>query len=308
MCHFLCNKTFIGHISRQQVGRGGGGYIPQLWKYGTKSRPAASWMLALCSVMVCFESSLINFDLATPKCEGHPRSLRFDADSCGSGATAMWQCASNWHPLVLHAQLAFHVALAPFPWRILFPHKSKLSLSTLICFNDPQESPPPRLPLPSRTAHSLESVIGIYYKLISYFISGFVSAASEIMKKLFYGHIRFLRWWWAAAEEEDKEEGADQQQGPSLHLVSLVWPVSCHVPLSQKWHIKFNGNWWALIMIWDSLASYALSLLPAREGAEAGWLFPVRVSHFACFPFTFLCSCVCPRLFYHKSNFCWWSH
>lgn len=100
MCHFLCNKTFIGHISRQQVGRVGG-YIPQLWKYGTKSRPAASWMPALCtvhcvlsSVMVCFESSLINFDLATPKYEGHPRSLRFLADSCGSGASAMWQCAS----------------------------------------------------------------------------------------------------------------------------------------------------------------------------------------------------------------------
>lgn len=71
----------------------------------------------------------------------------------------------------------------------------------------------PPLPLPSRTGHSLESVIGIYYKLISYFISGFVSAASEIMKKLFYGHIRFLRWWWAAEQEEEEEVEEDKEEG-----------------------------------------------------------------------------------------------
>lgn len=96
-------------------------------------------------------------------------------------------------------------------------------------------------------------------------------------------------------EQQQKKKTKKKEQTNSKdlprNLVSLVWPVSCHVPLSQKWHIKFNGNWWALIMIWDSLASYALSLLPAREGAEAGWLFPVRVSHFACFSFFLLLSC-----------------
>lgn len=105
-------------------------------------------------------------------------------------------------------------------------------------------------------------------------------------------------------KKKKQKKKKQRQQGPSLYLVSLfLWPVSCHVPLSQKWHIKFNGNWWALIMIWDSLASYALSLLPHTisldPGVEGGWFFlPVRVSHFACFPFPFLlllllvCLCV----------------
>lgn len=222
--------------------------------------------------------------------------------------------------MLSHVRQAPHVAcpvrsqcgiIAPFPWRILFAHKSKLSLSTLICFNDPI----PRKWIPDWT-HTLESVIGIYYKLISYFISGFVSAASEIMKKLFYGHILYTLFTTMMMMSRSKSEG-------KIKELSLSRTVSCHVPLSQKWHIKFNGNWWALIMIWDSLVP--ATLCPHPTG---GWVIAIpRLSRptdgsvsfplfvflffllFFCISFAFCFSILGSTwLFYHKSNFCWWSH
>jgi len=64
----------------------------------------------------------------------------------------------------------------PFgPRRILFQHKSKLSLSTLICFNDPNTPipiSPSMVECPFlRLCVCTQNVIEIYYKLISYFIS-----------------------------------------------------------------------------------------------------------------------------------------
>jgi len=61
------------------------------------------------------------------------------------------------------------------------------------------------------------------------------------MKKLFYGPVAFY--------DDDERKRTESLPG--------------HCP-SAKWHIKFNGNWWALIMIWDSQL-----LCPA----PAFWLF-----------------------------------
>lgn len=146
-------------------------------------------------------------------------------------------------------------------------------------------------PLPPHALTTVESVIGIYYKLISYFMSGFVSAAVKLWKSFFTATYAFYD---DDDEQKKKKQKKQRQQGPSLYLVSLDWPVSCHVPLSQKWHIKFNGNWWALIMIWDSLASYALSLLPHDiPGVEGGWFFQPGSVTLLVFLFLSYCCSLC---------------
>lgn len=98
-CNVLCAifcviKLLLATSADSRWGEGGKIFL----NYGSMGQsqglqPAGCLLCVLSSVMVCFESGLINFDLATPKCEGHPRSLRFLADSCGSGATyIVWHC------------------------------------------------------------------------------------------------------------------------------------------------------------------------------------------------------------------------
>lgn len=68
------------------------------------------------------------------------------------------------------------------------------------------------------------------------------------MKKLFYGPVSFY-------DDDERKR--------------TVVSCSGHCPLA-KWHIKFNGNWWALIMIWDSQL-----LCPVRTSGPSqlrGWL------------------------------------
>lgn len=97
LCAIFCVIKLLLATSASR-GRGRGEIFLNYGSMGQSQglQPAGCLLCVLCavgSVMVCFESGLINFDLATPKCEGHPRSLRFLADSCGSGATyIVWHC------------------------------------------------------------------------------------------------------------------------------------------------------------------------------------------------------------------------
>lgn len=198
---------------------------------------------------------------------------------------------------------------APFPCRIWFSHKSKLSLITLICFNDPNS------PSKSQAApgSALESVMGIYYKLISYFISGFVSAASEIMKKLFYGHIRFLRCRWAAADTENINRRA--ADGPARVLV-----CPGHFPATSHWarsdilnlmEIDERLLWYEIALCQlhqlrfvltqiteEGVFFIAMPFPPVAKGQSVCFVFLVLFLFAFCFSFCFSICSLGPLLFF----------